>query len=65
MTQNHEAVGARRVLVTGATGLLSSLLADRLVARGDRMRGVRMRGAACVVAACVVSDFVFGFEDDT
>ncbi len=34
------AVGPRRVLVTGATGLLGSHLVERLAARGDRVRAL-------------------------
>ena len=35
MTQNNKAASGRRALVTGATGLLGSHLAERLAARGD------------------------------
>jgi len=40
MTQIHEAASGRRVLVTGATGLLGSHLAERLVARSDHVRAL-------------------------
>ncbi len=40
MTQIDDAAGRRRVLVTGATGLLGSHLAERLAARGDRVRAL-------------------------
>jgi 2-alkyl-3-oxoalkanoate reductase len=38
-------VTARRVVITGATGLLGSHIAEQLVARGDRVRAV-VRGGA-------------------
>ncbi len=50
MTQNNEAelqhATGRTVLVTGATGLLGSHLAERLRARGDRVRALVRPGSA-------------------
>ena len=43
--QNDQAAGRRRVLVTGATGLLGSHLAERLTARGDRVRALVRPGS--------------------
>lgn len=47
MTQNHPAAtaGGRRVLVTGATGLLGSHLAERLIARGDHVKALVRPGS--------------------
>jgi nucleoside-diphosphate-sugar epimerase len=45
MTQIDDAAGRRRVLVTGATGLLGSHLAERLTARGDRVRALVRHGS--------------------
>ncbi len=45
MVQSGETTGPRRVLVTGATGLLGSHLAERLVARGDRVRALARPGS--------------------
>ena len=45
MTQIDDAGGRRRVLVTGATGLLGSHLAERIAARGDRVRALVRPGS--------------------
>jgi hypothetical protein len=45
MTQIDDAAGRRRLLVTGATGLLGSHLAERLTARGDRVRALVRHGS--------------------
>jgi 2-alkyl-3-oxoalkanoate reductase len=42
---SHEAASERRALVTGATGLLGSHLAERLIARGDRVRALVRPGS--------------------
>jgi nucleoside-diphosphate-sugar epimerase len=42
---NDEAPSRRRILVTGATGLLGSHLAERLTARGDRVRALVRPGS--------------------
>ena len=43
--QNDQAAGRRRVLVTGATGLLGSHLAERLTVRGDCVRALVRPGS--------------------
>jgi nucleoside-diphosphate-sugar epimerase len=45
MVRSGEAASPRRVLVTGATGLLGSHLAERLAARGDRVRALARPGS--------------------
>jgi 2-alkyl-3-oxoalkanoate reductase len=45
MVQSGETASPRRVLVTGATGLLGSHLAERLAARGDRVRALARHGS--------------------
>ena len=45
MSQNNEAASGRCVLVTGATGLLGSHLAERLVGRGNRVRALVRSGS--------------------
>src|SRR5262249_58107759 len=45
MTQKDGAPSLRRVLVTGATGLLGSHLAERLTSRGDRVRALVRHGS--------------------
>jgi nucleoside-diphosphate-sugar epimerase len=45
MAESGQTAGPRRVLVTGATGLLGSHLAERLTARGDRVRALARPGS--------------------
>ncbi len=45
MTQSDGGADSRRVLLTGGTGLLGSHLAERLVARGDRVRALVRPGS--------------------